>query len=114
MNALRARLAALPLLALLIVAVALGAAAGPGGAGPTSTDQQASIVAMSVILTLLGISVALFVLGLSHADPRLQPAFARKRQAILLIFIDRNRGRSIQIDRQELADRGAVVLAVGE
>jgi hypothetical protein len=58
----RARLLALPVFTLLIVAVVYGAAARAGGAGPSSTDEQASIVATTVIVTLLGLSMVAFLL----------------------------------------------------
>ena len=57
--------------------------------------------------------LVLFVFGLPQPDPGLQPAFARQDQAIFDCSSGTGVG-PIQINRQELADRRAVVLAVGE
>lgn len=54
MGTVRGRLAALPVLAALIVAVAAGAAVR-GSSGPASTEHQASVDVASVVLTLLGV-----------------------------------------------------------
>jgi Domain of unknown function (DUF4129) len=59
MSAGRGRLLALPILAVLLLAVAIGATSRAGGTGPTSTDPQASVDASTVILTLLGMSLAM-------------------------------------------------------
>jgi hypothetical protein len=61
----RGRLLAIPVLSVLIVAVAIGAASRAAGPGPTSTDPQASMDAATVVLTLLGMALALSLLYLA-------------------------------------------------
>ena len=57
----------------------------------------------------------LLVLGLADPDPRLQPALAGEDQPVFLVGLSAGLPRRpVQVDRQQLADRGAVVLAVGE
>lgn len=51
----RMRLAALPALAVLVIAVALGAAASSGNEKATPIDQQSAVEALSVVLTLLAL-----------------------------------------------------------
>ena len=56
----------------------------------------------------------LLVLGLPHPDPGLEPALAGQYRACIA---DAGAGlvmAAIQVDRQELADRRAVVLPLGE
>ena len=62
-----------------------------------------------------GQPLSVLVLGFPQPDPRLEPAFAGELQAILGVVSVRGAGAGpVQIHRQELADRSAVVLALGE